>query len=203
MSLVHAEAAQRRDHSTAGALKRDIRSAKRRTGSEISTLDTLYGHALAMAQEAIARYGGFATHAADKGNDEVADLFSRLSELSGEQACHLAKATRSMVPPKFSAGEHSWLYNDVPAPEGDDFLFRMMTPRLALQIALDAETRAMMFFVQVRTTSKDSGVREFAIDLGREKESHVAWLRDSLSRVPMPFQPGEDCPGDPATPQAL
>lgn len=203
MSLVHADVAQRRNHSTARALKPEIRSATRRTGSEISTLDALYGHALAMAQEAIPRYREFAEHVAERGNDEVADLFSRLSELSEEQGCQLAKAARHMAPPKFSASEHSWLYNDVAAPEAEDFLSSMMTPRLALKIALGAETRAMMFFEQVRTTSKDPAVRELAIDLGREKESHVAWLRHSLSRLPMPFQPGEDCPGDPATPQAL
>jgi len=156
-----------------------------------------------MTQEAIPRYSAFATHVADMGFDEVADLFRRLSELSEGRACYLAQATRRLGPLKFRAGEHSWLYNDCPVPGTEDFLFWMMTPRLALEIALMAETRSMAFFEHVSATSKDPGARELAIELGREKESYVTWLRDSLAQMPLPFQPDEDRPGDPTAAQVV
>ena len=203
MASIHAEAVHSKNPAATRPSPSKSRSSRRRSGTDIYTLRTLYGHALAMTQEAVPRYSDFATHAADLGFDEIADLFKRLSELSEERACELAKATRRLGPLKFRAGEHSWLYDDFPVPGTEDFLFRMMTPRLALEIALRAEARSMTFFEHVSATSKDMGARELAIDLGREKGAYVAWLTDSLSQVTVPFQPDEDRPGDPTMPQVL
>ena len=203
MSVIHAEEARHRIHPASRSLHREEQAVKKKSGNGIGSLGALYVHGLAIAQEAIARYREFAAHAADHGNDAVADLFSRLAELEAEHAFHLAEVAAAMVSPKLAPGEYDWLYSGPLIPEARDFIFRMMAPRQALEIAVRAEERAKAFFEQVRAASNDAGVRELAVALGRDEESHIAWLQDALALVPEPFRPSEDCPGDPATLQAL
>lgn len=203
MSVIHAGEARHEIHPASRALHRERQAVNKKSGNGIGSVGALRAHALAIAQEAIARYREFATHVADHGNDELADLFSRLFELKTEHAFHLAKVTARLESPKLAPGEYAWLCSGPTLPEARDFIFRMMTPRQALEIAVRAEERARAFFAQVLAASSDAGVRELAIELGRDEESHIAWLQDALARMPEPFRPSEDCPGDPATPQAL
>lgn len=203
MSVIHTEQARHEIHPVSRSLHREKQAVKRKSGNGIGSIGALYVHALAIAQEATARYGEFAAHAADHGNDAVADLFSWLAELEAEHAFHLAEVAEGMVSPKLAPAEYAWLHSGPPLPEAHEFILRMMTPREALEIAVRAEERANAFFERMFAESDDAGVRELAIDLGRDQESHIALLQDALARVPEPFRPSEDCPGDPATPQAL
>lgn len=203
MSVIHTEEARHEIHPALRSLHRQQQAVKKKSGNGIGSLGALHVHALAIAHEAIARYQEFAAHAADHGNDAAADLFSWLAELEDEHAFHLAHVAEGMVLPKLAPGEYAWLHSGPPLPEAHDFIFRMMTPREALEIAVRAEERAKAFFEQVLAASNDAGVRELAIELGRDEDSHIARLQDALARVPKPFRPSEDCPGDPATPQAL
>ena len=203
MSVVHIK---ERRHETPPVLRsvdREKHAVGRKSGNGIGSLHALHADALAIAQEAIARYREFAAHVADHGNDAVADLFSRLAELEAEHAFHLAEVAAGTEWPKPAPGEYSWLHSGAPLPEARDFIFRMLTPRQALEIAVRAEERARAVFEQLFTVSNDAGVRELAIGLARDEEAHIAWLRDALARVPEPFRPSDDCAGDPATLQAL
>jgi len=203
MSVIYAEEARREVHSASRSLHREMQPVRRKPGNGIDSVGMLHVHALAIAQEAIARYREFAAHVADHGNNELADIFSRLFELKTEHAFQLAKGTPRKGSPKPASGEYAWLHSGPLPPEARDFIFRMLTPRQALEIAVSAEERAKAFFEQVRAASNDAGARELAIELGRVEDSHIAWLQDALARVPEPFRPSEECPGDPATPQAL
>jgi rubrerythrin len=175
--------------------------ANRRSRKHIGSLGILYAHALAIEHEAEARYRELAAHMADSGNDTVADLFARLAEFEGEHAFHLAKKSLGMEIPLLAPGEYAWLDCGAPVPEARAFVYRMMTPRLALEIALRAELRAKAFFEQVRTESPNEGVQELAAEFALDEESHVAWVMDALEHLPPPFQPSEEQPGDPTIEQ--
>jgi hypothetical protein len=203
MSMMQSEEARHEIPPGPRYLRREEPAARRNSGNGIGSLGALYVHALAIAQEATARYREFAAHAADHGNDAVAKLFNRLSELKAQQALRLAEVTPRTVSPKLALGEHAWLCSGPLLPEARDFIFRMMAPRQALEIAVRAEERAKAFVKQMSAAFNDAGVRELAIALGRDDDTHIAWLRDALALVPEPFRPGEDCPGDPAALQAL
>ena len=203
MSAMHTEEGHHELRPSSGSLHPGKQVAKRRAGDGIRPVRVLYGHALAIAHEAIARYRELAAYCADHGDDAVADLFSRIEELEAEHALSLEKLTVGMALPKLAPGEYAWLDSGPPLPEAREFIFRMLTPRQALEIAVRAEKRAKAFFGEMLAASNDAGVRELAIGLGRDEESHIAWLQDSLLRVPEPFLPCDDCPGDPMTPQAL
>ncbi len=203
MSVIHTEQARHGIHPGSRSLHREKQAVKRKSGNGIGSIGALYVHALAIAQEATARYGEFAAHAADHGNDAVADLFGWLADLEADHASHLAEVAEGIVSPKLAPAEYAWLHSGPLLPEARDFIFRMLTPRQVLEIAVRAEERAKAFFDRVRAASNDAGVRELAIELGRDEDSHITWLQDTLANMPEPFRAGEDCPGDPATPQAL
>ena len=172
---------------------------RRRVGS----VGALYAHAMLIEHEAVQRYREFAVCMAEYGNDGVAELFRKLAQFEAEHAYHLAKKTAGMALPKLAAAEYSWLDQDAPLPEAHAFVLRMLTPRLALEIALRAEQRAKVFFDKVMNESSDAGIRAVARDMARDEQGHIAWVNEALERVPKPYQPTEELPGDPTIPQQL
>jgi rubrerythrin len=179
------------------------KSAKsnRRPRKEIDSLGMLYAHALAIEHEAAARYREFASHMADYGNDRVANLFVRLSQFEGEHAFHLAKKSLGVKIPALAPGEYAWLDCGAPLPEARALVYRMMTPRAALEIALRAEERAKAFFERVCAETCNDGIRELAAEFVLDEVSHIAWVNDALAHLPTPYQPSEDQPGDPTIEQ--
>lgn len=178
---------------------------KARAGSrrKIGSLGVLYAHALAIEHEAEARYRELAAHMADTGNDRVAELFARLAEFEAEHSFHLAKKSLGIDIPLLAPGEYAWLDRGAPVPDARAFVYRMMTPRMALEMALRAEERAKAFFEQVGAESRNAGIRQLAAEFALDEESHVAWVKDALARLPQPFQPREEQPGDPTIEQRV
>jgi rubrerythrin len=169
----------------------------------IDSVAVLYAHALLLEQEAVERYGEFSMNMAERGNDEVAELFRQLAEFDAEHAFRLAKRTGGMKLPRLAAAEHAWLDKEAPVPEAHAFVYRMLTPRMALEIALREEERARAFFERVLAESSDAGIRKVARELLRDEEAHVAWVTEALARVPQPYLPSEEMPGDPTIAQQL
>jgi len=169
----------------------------------IGSVGALYAHALLIEHEAVARYREFALNMSEHGNDEVAALFQQLAEFEAEHAFHLAKKTAGMSLPNLAGSEHAWVDQDAPVPEAHAFVYRMLTPRMALEIALRAEERAKAFFDKVLDESSDAGIRQLALNMARDEEAHVAWVREALGHVPQPYVPSEDSPGDPTIPQQV
>jgi rubrerythrin len=178
-------------------------SANPRSRKRIRSLGTLYSHALAIEHEAEARYRELAGHMADAGNDAVADLFLRLARFEGEHAYHLAKKSLGLEIPLLAPGEYAWLDCGAPVPEARALIYRMMTPRMALEIALRAEERAKAFFEQVLAESRNATIRALAAEFVLEEESHIAWVENALTHLPRPFQPSEEQPGDPTIEQRI
>lgn len=203
MSVIHTHHQQSRAGLGAAVMQPEKSAPRAALRRRVGSVSALYAHAMVMEHEAVARYREFAAQMAEHGNDEVAELFGKLAEFEAEHAFHLAKRTTGMTLPKLAAGEYSWLDQDAPLPEAHAFVMRMLTPRLALEIALRAEERAKAFFDKVIDESGDAGIREVALDMAHDEQAHIAWVNEALARVPAPYQPTEDQPGDPTIPQQL
>jgi len=171
--------------------------------SRIGSVGALYAHALLIEHEAVERYREFALSMAEHGNDELATLFKQLAECEAEDAFHLAKKTAGMSLPRLAAREHAWLDQDAPVPEAHAFIYRMLTPRMALEIALRAEECAKAFFDRVLSESDDAGILEVALEMAHNEELHIAWVNEALTRVPHPYRASEGMLGDPTIPQQL
>jgi len=177
-----------------------------RSSKQIVSVDVLYAHALAIEHEAAARYREFATLMTDYGNDTTAELFGRLAQFEAERALHLEKKGVGIEIPTIDPseyGEYAWLDQGAPVPEARAFIFRMMTPRMTLEIALRAEERAKAFFERVRDESLSMRVRALAAEFARHEQSHIDWVADALAQLPRPFPTDEDQPGDPTIEQQL
>ena len=133
--------------------------------------------------------------------DRYAAKVHGLAEFEAEHAYHLAKRSVGVELPSIDPAEHAWLDSGAPTAEARAFVFRMMTPHLALEIALRAEEESKAFFEKVRTASHDATVRTLAAEFVREEQSHIDWVNDALAHLARPFQPSEAQPGDPTIEQ--
>lgn len=136
-----------------------------------------------MEREATERYAEFARHMADEGNDEVAELFSRLARLEGAHLEALQQRTRGVELPALEP-DYAWLDAGAPETLAHDLVFRLMTPHQALGIALQAERRACAFFEQARRAADDPALRSLAQEMAAEEGEHIAMLEALLARTP-------------------
>jgi len=146
----------------------------------------LYAHAIAIEREAAERYSEFAERMADLGNEAVAELFDRLAGFEAEHLETLLRRSDGVALPVPAAGEFSWLDAAAPETAARELIFRLMTPRHALEIALLAEKRAQAFFESVLTSAQDPALRALAKEMAAEEQEHVGMVEQLLARTPDP-----------------
>jgi rubrerythrin len=146
----------------------------------------LYAHAIAIEQEAAARYSELAERMADLGNDGVAEIFSMLAQQEAEHLETLRSRTDGVALPCVDPGQYYWLDAGAPETAAREWLYRLLTPRQALQIALQAEKRAQVFFEHVFITARDPGLRMLAKEMALEEGEHVRMVECLLGRSPEP-----------------
>jgi rubrerythrin len=146
----------------------------------------LYAHAIAIEREAAECYAEFARHMADLGNDAVGELFGRLAGLEAEHLETLLRRTDGVAVPEIAAAAYRWLDTEAPETAARELVFRLMTPRNALEVALGAEQRAQEFFEHVFATAADPALRALAQEMAAEERQHVRMVEDLLARTPDP-----------------
>lgn len=152
--------------------------------SAIRTPNELYAHAIAIEREAAETYAELAQHMGDLGNEEVATLFRRLAVFEAEHLQTLESRTAGVELPALRTGEYAWLDAGAPETVARDLVYRLLTPRAALDIALDAERRAQRFFTEVRASATDPALRALAQEMAAEEQGHVAMVEQAIARTP-------------------
>lgn len=150
----------------------------------IRTPAELYAHAIAIEREAAERYAELAQRMADLGNDEVAALFRQLAVYEAEHLDTLEARTAGMAMPKLEPGAYAWLDASAPETLARELVFRLLTPRHALAIALDAERRARQFFAAVHAGADDPALRALAQEMALEEQGHIAMVERAIERTP-------------------
>lgn len=150
----------------------------------IRTAAELYAHAIAIEREAAERYAELAQFMADLGNDEVAALFRTLAGYEAEHLGTLQARTDGIEMPEPGPGEYAWLDASAPETVARELVFRLLTPRHALAIALDAERRAHQFFADVHASAEDPALRALAQEMALEEAEHIALVEKAIERTP-------------------
>jgi rubrerythrin len=88
--------------------------------------------------------------------------------------------------PGIPAGGYAWLDSGPPESAAHEWLFRLITPRQALQVALQAEKRAQAFFERVCLTAEDSALRMLAREMALEEGEHISLVERLIERTPDP-----------------
>jgi rubrerythrin len=144
----------------------------------------LYAHAIAIEREAAERYGELAGRMADEGRDELASVFDTLARMEAEHLDALERRTEDVVLPQIAPAQYQWLDAGAPETAARELIFRLMTPRQALAIALEAEKRAQAFFERVFTTAEDPALRAIAREMAAEEQEHVVLIERLLAQTP-------------------
>jgi rubrerythrin len=152
----------------------------------IRSAPELYAHAIAIEREAQTRYGELAQYMSDLGNETVAAAFAKLGAVEAEHLRTLLARTDHVPIPELEADEFHWLDAGAPETAARELVYRLMTPHMALEIALDAEKRAQAFFEDMYRTAKDPALHALAQEMAMEEKEHVAAVERLLERTPDP-----------------
>lgn len=150
----------------------------------IACPEVLYAHAIAIEREAAERYAELAERMADLGNDEVAGLFRRLAGFEAAHLKTLQAKTEGLAAPAIAPGRYAWLDAGAPETVARELVFRLLTPRSALAIALEAERRAEQFFADVEHAAADPALRALAAQMRDEEQDHIAMVQRALAQAP-------------------
>lgn len=150
----------------------------------IESVPELYAHAITFEREAAERYAEFAERMEDEGRDDLARLFDGLARAEMEHLETLEKRTAGIALPTIDDGRYKWLDAQMPERVARELIFRLMTPRQAILIALQAERRALAFFEHAAWTTSDPGVRALAREMALDEREHVALLAKMLGDTP-------------------
>jgi rubrerythrin len=153
----------------------------------IRSAQELYAHSIAIEREAAERYAEFAERMADLGNTAVAEVFVMLASVEAQHLRQLQRRTEGVALPRLDAHSYRWLDAGAPKAVARELVFRLMTPRNALVIALGAEKRAQAFFEHVLMTAADAALRELACEMAADEAEHVALIERLLARTPDPL----------------
>ena len=150
----------------------------------IESAPELYAHAIAIEREAAARYAELAERMEDEGRDELARIFGLLATMEAEHLETLVRRTRGIALPEIAAERYKWLGSGAPETAARELVYRLMTPRHALGIALQAEQRAQAFFEHVYWTTGDPALRALAKEMAAEEREHVALIGKLFEETP-------------------
>jgi rubrerythrin len=150
----------------------------------ISSTPELYAQAIAMESEAAARYSELAERMEDEGREDLARIFALLAAEEAEHLDTLERRTAGVELPAVEPRAWDWYSDTAPETAARDIVFRLMTPRQALAIALQAERRAQAFFEHLSWAAPDPGVRALAREMAAEEREHVALVGALLEGTP-------------------
>jgi len=154
--------------------------------SPIASIPDLYAHAIAIEREAAERYAELAERMRDESNEDLAALFAGMAAVEAGHLAALKHRSAGIELPALATHDYKWLGNAAPESAAHEFLFRLMTPRGALLMALAAENRAQAFFEHVLLTAHDPDLRALAREMAAEEQEHVQLIERMLERTPDP-----------------
>ena len=149
----------------------------------IRSTEELLAHAIEIEREAALRYAELGQRMRDLGNDVVAELCLRLARLESVHLAELERRAAGKKLPAIARGEYAWLGDSAPET-ARELVLSLLTPHSALQVALQAEKRALAFFESVRIHAADPSLAMLAGEMAAEEGVHVAWVQSALRRTP-------------------
>jgi rubrerythrin len=146
----------------------------------IDTVERFYTHAIAIEREAADRYGEFASYYADRGEEVLSGLCANLARLERDHLDELMRACAHLQLPAIDAHDFQWLEAGSPEAPAREFFYRVATPRQLLEVALQAECRALAFCEWAQRNATNPAVRALAGEMAGEERQHVRWVRHAL-----------------------
>jgi len=174
--------------------------SKASVGPTVSTLADLFGAAYQIEVDAVERYRLLAEQMETHNNRELVAVFNDLARAEGIHAEEIRRQAGNIDVAEHARRAGKWKKGESPEEADLDAAHYMMTPWHALQMALEAEKRALAFFSNVVETVKDPTVKRMASEFVEEEAEHVNLVHRLLRKYPAPPESWSDDP-DPPIPQ--
>lgn len=141
-------------------------------------------HAVQLEREAARRYEELSAAMGTEGNRELKAFFGRMAHFS---RLHLAQATarggfREL--PTLAPDDYEWPDGTSPEMAGWAGVDAQMSPRAALELALDGERCGHAYYAAVAATTKDAELRALAGEFAAEEAEHVRELERLIAACP-------------------
>ena len=141
-------------------------------------------HAIQLEREAARRYEELSAAMGTDGNKELKAFFGKMAHYS---RLHLAQATarggfRDI--PTLAPEEYEWPEGVSPETAGWAGVDAQMSPRAALELALDGERCGHAYYAAVAATTLDAELRALAGEFADEEAEHVRELEKLLAACP-------------------
>lgn len=150
----------------------------------ITTVPELLAHALRIEEEAEERYRALADQLDVHHNPAIASLFRRFAAHEAEHAREIRERMAGMEIPDIAPWDFKW--QGAESPESVDFAAVRATigVREALELALEAEARALAFFARIAEIGEDPELRRWAEEFAEEEAEHVRLVEREIARLP-------------------
>ena len=158
------------------------------TAPKISSLADLYAVAYGIEAAAVERYELLAAQMEAHNHADLVVIFLDLARAEGihrDEIRRLAEEARVDVlalAPRVA----EWPQGESPEEVDAGAAHYLMTPWHALELALDAEQRALEFFSSIAASAKDPKVRKLAKEFMEEEAEHVNLVHRLMRRHPAP-----------------
>jgi len=160
----------------------------------IETVPELLVHALELEHESAERYRQLAETMSVHHNVEVADLFTRLADMSDAHASEVTARAEGMMLPQIAPWDFKWSCPGSPESNclDDHNVSYLMTPMQVLELALHNETRGRDFYAHVASSSPSPAVRAIAGEMAEEEGEHVDILKDWIAKESHSSTPAQE-----------
>lgn len=138
--------------------------------------------AVLIEKEAAERYQELADQLSMHHTEEAAEFFRLMVVNETRHGSELAERRKSLFGGAPSRVEQSMLW-EVEAPEYEKVRV-FMTVEDALNVALQSEEKAALFFSNAMPHLRDAGVRKLFEELHEEEIQHQKYVRNELARLP-------------------
>ncbi len=146
--------------------------------------------AVLIEKEAEERYLMFAAQLGERYRGDAADFFTTMARNEQRHGTELAQRRSQLfgnAPSRVTAD----MVEDIEAP-GTDKPRPYMSPRHALEVAMESEVKAYEFFDQALPGIKDIAVRKLFEELRDEEAEHQQLLEEQKAKYPASMEPDVD-----------
>ncbi len=172
-------------------------SAAKNPIDHIANVRDLLAIAYQIEVDAVDRYDLLADQMDVCNNNELAELFRKLSHIEGLHAKHILEQAGAEGLPDIDLISIEWEGGDSPEALDLSQVHYLMKPWHAVKLALAGEQRAQEFFEGLRDRVEGAELIALVEEFAEEEREHVEMMQAELAKYPEP-KPGWDEDPDPA-----
>ena len=147
--------------------------------------------AVLIEKEAEDRYLLFADQLSHRYPGDAADFFTMMARNEQRHGIEIAERRRLLFGDTPSRITANMIENDIEAPDTGKPI-RFMSPRHALEVAMESEVKAYEFYDQVLQGIQDPTVRTLIKKLRDEEADHQRFLNEQKAKYPNTLEPDFD-----------